>query len=107
MHQVKYEFTSDKADQYRFSYAVTSNDEATETINGTTWSKSVSMPAEEGVGNPTIAAVTVYPPATWVNTPTSAKIKLAIYVDGQLATSTETTLSGNHFNTGIKELASF
>ncbi|WP_157600707.1 hypothetical protein [Rufibacter sp. DG15C] len=106
-HQVRYEFTSDKADQYKFSYAVTSNSEPTETINGTTWSKTVSIPDEEGVGNPTIAAVTVYPPAAWVNTATSAKIKLTIYVDGAVATSRDATLTGSDFNMGIRELASF
>jgi hypothetical protein len=106
-HEVRYEFTSDRADQYRFSYAVTSNSETSETINGTSWSKTVSMPDEEGVGNPTIAAVTVYPPATWANTATSAKIKLTIYVDGAVATSRDATLTGSDVNLGIRELASF
>ena len=105
--QVRYEFTSDKADQYRISYAVNSNVELTETVNGATWSKTVSMQDEEEIGNPTIAAVTVYPPASWVNTATSAKIKLTIYVDGAVATSKDATMTGSDFNLGIWELASF
>ncbi len=104
---VRYEFNSDVSAEYKLEYSIDNNTLSTETITGTSWTKTVSMVKQKGIGNVNVAKLTVYPPAAWANTATSANVMLKIFVDNNQKIATEKLLNASHINTGVFSLISF
>lgn len=103
---VRYEFTATSSATYLLKFAVNNNSELSETIAGTTWTKTVSMTRAGGTA-PTIARLTVYPPATWVGTSNNATVTLKIFVNDTQEAITTSMLSGADLNAGVFTIASF
>lgn len=104
---VRYEFNSNVSAEYKLQYATDNNSQLTETFTGTTWTKSVSVIKHEGIGNVNVARLTVYPPAAWANTSTSANIMMKIFVNNNQKTATDTVLNASHINAGVFTIISF
>ncbi|MEO7489152.1 MAG: hypothetical protein ABIU77_18710 [Ferruginibacter sp.] len=104
---VRYEFTSNISANYKMQYATDNNSHLIETFTGTTWTKSVSMIKQEGIGNVNVARLTVYPPAAWANAATSAKIMIKIFVNNEQKIATDTVLNASNIDAGIFSIISF
>ena len=103
---VRYEFTATTSAAYLLKFAVNNNTESSETIAGTTWTKTVSMTRAGGTA-PTIARLTVFPSATWVGTSNTATVTLKIFVNDTQQAITTSMLSASDLNTGVYTIASF
>ncbi len=60
--EIRYQFTSTIADQYKLEYA-DNNSVQSENVTGTSWSKTVNITLHTDLLNPNIARLAVYPPA--------------------------------------------
>ncbi|MBC7915065.1 MAG: hypothetical protein H7Y07_13190 [Pyrinomonadaceae bacterium] len=103
-YQVRYEFSSDVSDEYKFVYAEGNGNLATETKAGNSWvSKSFSMKKnKDGWAVPTILRLEVYPPVSWQSISKQANVKLKIIINGEERVSSTKVLT----STGVFEIIS-
>ncbi len=103
--EVRYQFTSTIAAQYKLEYA-DNNSLLSENVTGTSWSKTVNITLHKEIFNPNIARLSVYPPASWANTSTSANVELKIFVNNTLKSNVDTVLKASSTN-GVFTIISF
>lgn len=105
-YKVTYEVTVSAAAAFTAKYTTTGDGEASEAVNGLTWSKTVTIEAAGGAA-PTVARLVLLPPALWANTTNTANVSLHILVDGEEKARTEEAINASHVNVGLYALASF
>ena len=103
--EIRYEVTSTISDQYRVEYAENGSLRS-ENFTGTSWSKIVNLTLNKDPFNPNIARLTVFPPASWINTSPPATVGLKIYVKGILESKVDTVLKASD-KSGIFTIVSF
>lgn len=104
--EVRYEITTTNSAAYTVSYAVNSSAMVSDAFTGTVWTKTIAEPRESG-GAPTIARLTLFPPAAWAGTSNSSNVSLKIYVNGNIADQTTEVMTAAHINVGVFAIASF
>jgi len=102
LHEVRYEFTSDVPAEYTIVFSTDNETELTETITGTSWTNTVSIRNREGHTVPVVVSMTVFPPATWVNTANQANITLRIFEDGIEEITRNAVITGDDHEAGIQ-----
>lgn len=94
---VKYEFSADRAADYRLAYKRDTSiiDEIASTM---TWTKTVNVSRNSASKT---ARLSVYPPEAWVGTTNTSNINIKLSIDGVVKKDTSGIIAGYDRTTGI------